>query len=1140
MDSGKIKALATGARSKLMDGVRASLERVLAPDSTESINDKSHVAELRDEAKDRDALVERVAYTWFNRLCALRLMDSRGYTPVSVVTPRAGETMPAILADARRGVFCPEFPLKKGDRQKVVDLLSGSTGSVNPLGEAYVILLLSACDHYAKPIPDLFGADLGTVNAMRLLAPTSLLSEGSVLQGIVEGMDDENCGEVEVMGWLYQYYIAEKHDEVYAGFKKNKKAGAAEIGPATQLFTPHWIVRYLVENSLGRLWMLNFPDSGLAERMDYYIAPEEPEEDFLRIDSPEDITFLDPAMGSGHILVYAFDLLYDMYLEEGYRPAEIPTLILQKNLTGFEIDKRAAEIAAFALAIKAREKDAGFFDHAAQPDLTVFRSIHFDASELQDAGLISADAKLLDALAHLDEVGSLCQPDPADVILLDNASENLAKKSGLFASHALGNIADAAQVVDQLSRRFDVVVANPPYMGSGNMNAWLSGWVKDSYPDGNNDLCTCFIKRGLTFAKGHGYAALITMQSWMFLGSYEQMRKIIINHFAIESMAHLGTRAFDAIAGEVVSTTATVFRNGGPATKGTYIRLVDTLGEIEKSLALQESIKNPICGRLYYVDQQSFKSIPGWPIAYWASAQIIKAFETLPPLDTVANFSIGIKTGNNSQFLRYWWEISFLKMKLNASGVEDTFDTAFHWFPCNKGGSYRKWYGNTEFVIDWRDDGKYAFESAEANGNHAQNYADQYKFVPLITWSDITNNESSFRYKNHVLSETTGLGIYTGINDICALLGFLNSAVAKQFIGLLAPTIHLKTGELGKVPWLRPPKDSQLNNLVVSSVELTRTDWDAFETSWDFTRHPLVRGSLLSDAFDAWSVECRERFDTLKSNEEELNRIFARIYHMEGEVPIEVPDGKVSVRLADRKRDVKSLVSYAVGCMFGRYSLDVDGLVLADQGSTHDDYLDKVPNPTFMPDEDGILPITEEEWFPDDIVTEFDRWLKAAFGAEHFAENLAYVEEALGCKVREYFVKGKKSPFYDDHCKTYSVTGSGKRPIYWMFSSPKGSFNCLIYLHRYDERTVSTILTDYVRDLRRRLEVQVRGLEASEIAQERARADRYHDIIDELSDWERDVLYPMAQQHIAIDLDDGVRHNYKLFPGALRKVAGLS
>lgn len=1130
MDSGKIKALATGARTKLMDGVRASLKRVLAPDSTESINDKGHVDELRREAKEEEALVERVAYTWFNRLCALRLMDSRGYTPLPVVTPRDGETMPAILADARRGVYCSDFPLKPEQRQRVTELLAGNTTSVNPLGEAYVILLLSACDYYAKPIPDLFGADLGTVNAMRLLAPTSLLSEDSVLQDIVEGMDDENCGEVEVMGWLYQYYIAEKHDEVYAGFKKNKKAGADEIGPATQLFTPHWIVRYMVENSLGRLWMLNFPDSGLADRMDYYIAPEEPEEDFLRIDGPEDITFLDPAMGSGHILVYAFDLLYDMYLEEGYRPAEIPTLILQKNLTGFEIDQRAAEIAAFALAIKAREKDADFFDHAVRPDLTVFRSIHFDASELQDAGLISADAKLLDALAHLDEVGSLYQPDPADVILLDNASENLARKSELFASHALNNIAEAARVVDQLSRHFGVVVTNPPYLGLRNIDPNLSAWLADTYPNGSVDLYAAFILREELFTKNEGYWSIITTDSWMANSTSFPLRNAVLRTGRVINGVQLKDSAYhaDTFGANLALTKHRGLHNDKDVATFFYISSLKN-----KADEMKEAVSNSNSNIRYTAVPGLFSCIEGSPLtAYKATKRILEVFSLAKGMcigglsDITGSQNI---TAGNERYLRLWWEVGYSHI-----------GKAKRWVAYEKGGQFRRWFGNREFLVDWSDSAR-DFYSENRTSNLL---AEKYWYKEGITYSDIASRENHFRY--HVADGVfdkkgpviCGLG-----HNLYPLLGFLNSSVAQAFINVINPATTLQVHSVKALPVLPEIIDEQsvvIEPLVIANVNSSRNDWSSFEAARSFARHPLVHGSILSDAFDAWSTECQERFNTLKSNEAELNRIFARIYNMEGEVPIEVPDDKVSVRLADRKRDVKSLISYAVGCILGRYSLDVDGLVLADQGSTISDYLAKVPNPTFMPDEDGILPITEEEWFPDDIVTEFDAWLKAAFGEEHFAENLAYIEEALGCKVREYFVKGKKSPFYDDHCKTYSVTGSGKRPIYWMFSSPKGSFNCLVYLHRYDERTVSTILTDYVRDLRRRLEVQARGFEASEIAQERARADRYHDIIDELSDWERDVLYPMAQKHIAIDLDDGVRHNYKLFPGALRKVSGLS
>ena len=1152
MDTGKIKALATGARVQLMDGVRASLERVLAPDSAESINEPGRVNELRGEAKDKEVLVERVAYTWFNRLCALRLMDSRGYTPVPVVTPRAGETMPAILADARRGVFCADFPLKPTDKQRVVDLLSSNTESVNPLGEAYVILLLSACDYYAKPIPALFGADLRSLNAVRLLAPTSLLADGSVLQRIVDGMDDENCKEVEVMGWLYQFYIAERKDEVFAGFKKNKKAGSKELAPATQLFTPHWIVRYMVENSLGRLWMLNYPDSELIDSMDYYVAPEKPEENYLVIDSPEDITFLDPAMGSGHILVYAFDLLYEMYIEEGYRSSEIPTLIFNKNLSGFEIDDRAAEIAIFALIMKARERDSDFFEHPVQPDITVFHSIDFDEYGLQEAGLITGNGKLLDALGHLDQAGSLYKPDPADAILLENAYTNLSQQNGIFAGHALGGIKEAANVTHQLMRRFSVVVANPPYMGSGNMNRWLNNWVRDNYPNEKSDLCTCFINRCLSFAEMRGYVSLITMQSWMFLGSYERMRGALLHNQGILGMAHLGARAFEAIGGEIVSTTATVFLNGVCGNGGTFVRVVDFNDATEKDIAFRRAISGDKAFKklAFRARTDDFLQMPGTTIVYWTNEAMKTAFLTKDSLSSLGDFSVGIQTGDTKEFIRCWWEVSVsnINLKQHSEGPNK-------WTPYNKGGSFRKWYGNIESLINWKNNGEDIRRASEQTGHHIQDYRDDLKYLPAITWSRIVGSATSsgdyLPYRDSISFRLLDKGFLTDMAGFCffprrdhlLLTALLNSSTASVFLVAINPTTNCLTSDVSKVPLIELDSTDRadIETCANNSMEIAKLDYDSFETSWDYVTHPLIAGhsalnTVSKQVIEAWN----KRFEQLRANEEHINSIFARVYGLEANVPIEVPDDKVSVRRFDRKREIRSLVSYAIGCMFGRYSLDIGGLILADQGSTVEDYLAKIPSPSFMPDEDGILPITEEEWFEDDIVTEFWRWLKAAFGEECFDENLAYIEEALGCKLREYFIKGKKSAFYDDHCKTYSVTGSGKRPIYWMFSSPKSSFNCLVYLHRYDDRTVSKILTDYVRELRRKLEIQARSLEASDVARDRTRAAKYHDMIDELNDWERDVLYPMAQRHIKIDLDDGVRHNYKLFPGALRKVTGLS
>ncbi len=1133
MDTGKIKALATGARIQLMDGVRASLERVLAPDSPESINERNRVNDLRNEAKDKEALVERVAYTWFNRLCALRLMDSRGYTPVPVVTPRSGETMPAILADARRGIFCADFPLKSADKQRVAALVSGGTDSVNPLGEAYVILLLSACDYYAKPIPALFGSDPRSTNAMRLLAPTSLIAENSILQRIVDGMDDENCKEVEVIGWLYQFYIAERHDDIFKSFADKKKAGPNEIAPATQLFTHNWIVQYLVDNSLGRLWMLNYPDSELIETMNYYIATEDgaAESDYVIIDSPEDITFCDPACGSGHILVYAFDLLHDMYIEEGYRPNEIPSLILGRNLTGFEIDDRAAELASFSLIIKAREVDSDFFSHPVQPSIIAFHSVTFEGHEIAEAGLLTANNKLLDTLAHLNEIGSLYTPEPSDAILIENGGQNLRNQQGLFAVSVLGNIETAAQYVRELSRKYDVVVANPPYMGLRNIDPYMSGWLSNAYPEGSTDLYSAFILREETLTKSGGYWAIITTDSWMANSTCLPLRNAVLRDGNIMTAVQLKDSAYHP---DTFGANFALVKHRGRKEDGSLATFFYITSLNDKAGEMQAAVSNANSDIRYVTAPALFSGISGSPMtAYKASELMLAVFSAnnQTNIDELSDFTGSQNiTAGNDLYLRTWWEVS-----IHDVGIGQ------RWIAYEKGGQYRRWYGNRELVVDWGE-GARRFYATNRTSNLL---AERYWYQEGITYSDIASRDNHFRYHAPDGVFDKKGPVICGLGDnLHPLLGFLNSSVAQALIDVVNPATTLQVHSVKSLPIHQSiinEHHDHIDGLVRECVRIMKDDWDSFEISRDYTHHPLIRVSdTLELASKAVSSAWRERFNRLQSNERMLNKTFAEIYGLGAEVQIDVPDVKVSARTYDEKREFRSLVSYAVGCMFGRYSLDQDGLILADQGSTLEDYLTKVPEPTYMPDEDGILPITEEEWFEDDIVTEFWRWLKAAFGEEHFDENLAYIEETLGCKLREYFIKGRRSAFYDDHCKTYSVTNIGKRPIYWMFSSPKSSFNCLVYMHRYDDRTVSRILTDYVRELRRKLEAQARGLEVSDVARDRTRAAKYHDMIEELNDWEHDVLYPMAQRHIKVDLDDGVRHNYKLFPGALRKVTGLS
>lgn len=1142
MDSNRIARLAQGARDALRKDISNSLDRVLKPESAERLAFPEDVARVERLAEaDSDALVERVAYTWFNRLCALRFMDVRGYTPVGCVTRRPDESLPAILADARQGILHPEFPLSQANRQRVLSLLDGDTPAQDPLGEAYTLLLLSACDAYRDSMGYLFGGSLEEGSAMRLLHPTNLTAEDGVLAHIVAGMDDEACKSVEVLGWLYQFYIAERRKE----WNESKdKAKSKDIAPATQLFTPNYIVRFLAENSLGRLWMLNNPDSGLSAQMDYYIAPQKGEEGpFIEVDGPEDITVCDPACGSGHILVYAFDLLFQMYQEEGYLDAEIPALILENNLYGMEIDPRAAEIASFALEMKAREKDSDFFRKDVDPHITVLEPITFTAQEIQGTSLAENHA-LLDAFKHLTECGSLYVPKPEDLQDVENTLEVVSKGSDVFNRETPSKLRKMEAALEALGRRYSCVIANPPYMGSGKFDVWASQWVKDNYPDEKNDLCTCFIKRGIQMIRERGYAAEVTMQSWMFLGSFEKMRKHLIENSGIAAMAHLGAHGFDAIGGEVVQTAATVFSNVRATAKGSYVRLVDGRSASEKDAAMLAAIQNPDCGWFYRADQQDFKSIPGWPTAYWASKTIKHAFDN-PPLRELGTSSKGIITGDNSRFLRLWHEVSHENINFDANNYHDAKKSDLEWYPCRKGGPFRKWYGNNSFVINWRHNGEDVIQRAACEGRNCQDYSDDCKFAESLCWTSISSGDPSFRYGRNDLSESAGMSYFFDGKFNFGVLGALNSSVTKLLLETLTPTMNFTAGSINSVPIADEvlvdeyaDKVSQLNVLI------SREDWDSFETSWDFATHPLCqRGEpLIEKQFARWSAKCRERFDTLKANEEELNRIFARIYHMEGEVPIEVPDDKVSVRLADEKRDVKSLISYGVGCIFGRYSTDKPGLILADAGQTAEDYRAKVPQSSFTIDEDAVLPVIalEDVSLDDDIVRRFRNWLAYAYGADTLDANVSYIEGVLGKDLRAYFAKD----FYKDHCNTYSVQGSGKRPIYWMFSSPKGSFQALVYMHRMNRDTVSCVLTEYVRPFRQRLLAQIGVLRATGAARDAAKADKYQAMVDELEGWERDVLYPLSQKHVQIDLDDGVRHNYKLFRtdggDALAKVSGLS
>lgn len=825
MNDSALKNFCTWARVELINGVEAQMVRygitepTLAPAGSETVNGQPLSpleVEQRDEllrlqaAEGHDALRDRAAYTWFNRIVAIRFMDARGWLP--------SRMRMLSRADGSHGSEAVENALdveiSTADLERVAELKMAGSGE--PL---WRYLFVAQCEELADCLSGVFERVGG---AMELLLPQGLMMADGVVGKLNAVLTDEDWREgVTVLGWMYQYYNADVKDEF---FKSKRKAAAADIAPATQLFTPEWIVRYMVENSLGRLWMLNNPGSSLRERMEYYIEPDAEHEDFIRISSPEEITLCDPACGSGHILVYAFELLFHMYDERGYREREIPELILTKNLAGMEIDSRAAQIAELALAMCAREHDRRFFKRAARADVTVLSSIPLGDDELP------GNKKLAEELSHLGEIGSLLNPSEGEIDELKVAAANCS--DDLFASATKTKLENAAAICEKLSRRFTCTVANPPYMGSSSFNPFMSKWVKKNYSDVKSDLCTCFIERGFSLAKDRGYAAMVTMQSWMFLGSFEKIRAKVIDNKTIVSMAHLGPRAFDAIGGEVVNVTADVIYNGRAAYEGAYVRLVDINGSEAKRLKLVEAIQNPACGWFYRRDADTFKQIPGTPIAYWASDRFINLFSDLITRYSVANE--GIKTGDNDRFLKYWFEVSECQTNIRKRRLSPK------WHITAKAGESRKWYGSHYVVTNFANNGAEMIATGHASITGISNL-----YKPAITWNRIGSGRLSFRYlPAGFLSNMGGLCMYSqsGQGDSqLALLSFLNSSIVALELEMLNPSTSFPPGTINSIGC----GDVDINRgdvkeICSAAISQAMLDWDSFETSWDFKRHPLL------------------------------------------------------------------------------------------------------------------------------------------------------------------------------------------------------------------------------------------------------------------------------------------------------------
>jgi REP element-mobilizing transposase RayT len=1420
METAKLKRFAQYARRTLLEQVAAKLTLVLAQDSAARRESAPAIKALEEQIQlqGQAQFIDTVAYTWFNRFCALRFMDVNRYNRVNIVSPAdPGQFQPEILAEAKMGHIDEELVPDK-TRQQIFALLNGTAPSREPQAEAYRLLLVAACNSWHRPMPFLFEK---IADYTELLMPDDLLSGNSILAYTREAMTPDACKDVEVIGWLYQFYISERKDQVMA----RKSAVPTEDIPAvTQLFTPHWIVRYLVENSLGRLWLLNRPGSQLRQHMPYYIEesgagvppacsdsemagkmpappsnefqpyyieqsgagvppacsdsemvgkmpappsnefqpfhpweeietthrhlphwqqegttyfitfrlndsiPQEklvqweaersqwltshpepwdetttaeysklfpqrrqqwldsgygrgllklpaiaevvrsalryfdekrylldefvlmpnhvhvlvkplpgydlssilhswksftakainqviggtgavwqdesydhivrsedqlnfyrryirenpakarslsiqsesgvgilpaidPQEAagkmpaplFLKITKPEEIHLCDPACGSGHMLTYAFDLLTLIYEEEGYAPSEIPALILRHNLHGLEICPRAAQLAELALVFKAREKSRRFFqpEHFVRPHIIELRDVRFAENELheyiKELGLgdlfNEPMLKLLHQFEEAKNFGSLIQPclEERAIAVARSSIEAKDLSSQLFLRETHLKVLRVLEQAEALTQRYHVVVANPPYMGTQSQSSALKNFLKSGFNEFKSDLFAAFAVRILELTLDGGKIGLMTPFTWMFIQTYEPLRRKLLIDNSIRSLIRPEYHAFFDSA-FVPICALTVFK-GICDEPATYIDLTQFMGSENQAPNALEAIQNPGCTWRYTATAIDLRRLPGIPIAYWVTEKVIQIFDSTKPLGNLVEARQGLATADNGRFLRFWAEVGFHRIGFGKANRTEAMASGCRWFPYNKGGQFRKWYGNHEYVVDWEDDGRNLKDFTKSVIRNPNTY-----FKKSVSWSDVTASLNAFRaYPEGFIYDSTGHSAFP--NNQCTqsqILCLCNNVFTQKIVKVLNPTMHFHVGYFNVLPAAIIP-ESVADSIAISLIALARADWDNFETSWDFHTLPLLRpdlkGATLEATWQNWEAHCTAAIHRMQELETENNRLFIAAYGLEGELQPEVPEEQITLARADAKKDMVAFLSYAVGCMMGRYSLDSPGLILANAGDTLSEFLAKVGRPldqlTFAPDEDGVIPILDGEWFPDDITERFKKFLKVTFGETHFEENIKFIEASLGKNIRKYFL----TDFYKNHIQTYK-----KRPIYWLFSSPKGSFNALIYLHRYRPDTVSVVLNDYLREFLTKLLAHKSHLEAVSIrgsasAGEKSKAikeiESLKKMIDELNDYERMVLYPLATKQIEIDLDDGVKVNYQKFGSALKKIPGL-
>ncbi len=1143
MNKNAIKKFATEARRELISRVsQRALKYGISDKEVGNPNDDSVNGHLLSSTKKKqraaliaqikekgyEQVMEGVAYTWFNRFSALRFMEVNGYLPsrVRVFTDENNAFKPQILTEAIH------MELDGLDMEKVY-----AYKEANDNDELYKYLLITQCNALNSVLPGMFQK---IADYTELLFPDNLLREGSVVQQMIELIPEEDWKDaVQIIGWLYQYYNSEKKDDVFAALKKNVKITKENIPAATQLFTPDWIVRYMVENSLGRLWVEGHPNDELKSQWKYYLEEAEQEPDVqaqlatireeYKALKPEDILCIDPCSGSGHILAYMFDVLVQIYEAYGVDTRTAVASIVEKNIYGLDIDDRAAQLAYFSVMMKACQYDKRFLRRKVQPHVyAIVESNHVDPNVVDyfcngDAKLKGAMDTIISELHDAKEYGSILTVTPQDWSMLYDRFAEITEDINMSRDTALREVLPLVQVAEALAQKYSIVITNPPYMGNNGFSPKMSDYAKKYYSEVKTDLFAIFMIRCKQFTKKNGFQSMITQHSWMFLSSYEWLRSQM-NNMTIASMAHLGTRAFDEISGEMVSTSAFCMRNVQlPEYCAKYQRLVDYSGEKSKEIAFL-TLEN-----IYRGKQISFEKIPGMPIAYWASENVAKAFEIGKNITDYVDTFQGIITGDNDKFLRYWHEVFCDKIPFHATNMENVDLSKKYWIPYNKGGEFRKWYGVQDYVVYWKN-------GPDDKTRGKKGFSDYY-LRKYVAWSYTISNSIATRiYPEGFLWDVRGSGIMDKSNMLLYLEGLISSKVGITLFRVNNSTLSCQVENIIKLPIiLDNDRKKQVDDLVDENNNISKLEWDSFEVSWDFLHHPLLRKvSTIAEAFDQWQTECDDRFNQLKANEEELNRIFIDIYGLQEELTPEVEDKDVTVRKAELGRDIRSFISYAVGCMFGRYSLDVDGLAYAGGEWDASKYA------SFAADKDNIIPISDDEYFEDDIVGRFVKFVEVVYGKDTLDENLKFIADALGGKgqpkevIRSYFMNG----FYADHCKIYQ-----KRPIYWLFDSgKKNGFKALIYMHRYQPDTIARIRTDYVHEQQARyrtaiadLETRITNASTSEKVKLNKQLKTLNDQATEIHTYE-EKIHHLADQMISIDLDDGVKVNYAKFQDVLAKI----